>query len=145
MWSVNISISLTLALLTEVKPQLVWDLPASATRAYTPLSLKRGIWLCIRGHETARGRGQSLWMLPLDKFYWQALLGDTSKHVCVFLTLVMACFIVGKMLNGSHVSSVNSDGPEKNRTGTVALEYHATPQSSQCVPCAYVGAVSVCG
>ena len=36
---------------------------------------------------------------------------------------------------------------EQNQTVTVlqAQEYHAAPLCIQCVPCVYVGAVSVCG
>lgn len=49
MWScgANISTSLTLTLLTEVKPWFVWDLPASARWVCTPLTLKGGVWLSI--------------------------------------------------------------------------------------------------
>lgn len=63
MWlcPVNISTSLTLTLLTEVKPSFVWDLYASARWAHTPLSLKRGIWLCIR--DAGPPRSPSHWML----------------------------------------------------------------------------------
>ena len=47
------------------------------------------------------------------------------------------------MLNGSCLCAEL----EQNQTVTVlqAQEYHAAPLCIQCVPCVYVGAVSVCG
>jgi len=103
LWTVNVFISLALALLTEVKPQFVWDLSASARWASTPLSLKRHIWLCV--WDVGSPHSQSQWMLPdcLMTVYWYHKLlfwgffcvtNLLRSQASVLISLDTICFFV---------------------------------------------------
>lgn len=68
-------------------------------------------------------------------------------HACVISAPNQSWLSYKVVMNYSHLVAEVSEGLEQNQTQTVlqAQEYHAIPLCIQCVPCVYVGAVSVCG